>query len=258
MSTNETSSRTAASRLGTFVLAFPSPMIGRLAVAAGAQFVVYDTEHTGWGWETVGRLVETTRGAGAEAIIKLPGIERTAVTRALDTGANGVMVPMVETVQQGRDVVEWASYPPAGTRGSAFYMLPDPPSAEEASSHMEAANRDVSVILMIESRRGVNAAAEIAAVEGVDTLWIGPYDLSVDLGVPGRFDDPRYVEARNRVVEAAHRHGKRAGRATESAVESHALLDAGFGILAFGNDIALYRKALATGLDAVTLDGPRL
>jgi 2-dehydro-3-deoxyglucarate aldolase/4-hydroxy-2-oxoheptanedioate aldolase len=237
--------------LGTFVFEFATAGIGRLAAGAGAQFVLYDAEHTGWGWETLAGLVATTRPTGAEAFIRIPLADRSYISRALDVGATGLMIPMVESVQQARDVVRWATYPPQGVRGAAFGVAHDDYAQGNSVEYMRRANSDHLLIAQIETTKGLAAVDDIAAVEGIDVLWVGHFDLTNSMGIPGQFDHPDYLAALDRVASAAHRVGKPAGFMPTSVAEAEMLLKRGFRILAYGGDLWLYQSALADGLAQV-------
>ncbi|GLY75269.1 HpcH/HpaI aldolase family protein [Actinoallomurus iriomotensis] len=235
--------------LGTFVFEFATLGIGRLAAGAGAQFVIYDAEHTGWGWETLGRLVATTRDAAP--LIRVPHAARTTISRALDTGARGVMVPMVESAEEARDIVRWAKYPPDGVRGAAFGVAHDDYAATDNVAYMRRVNDEHLVITQIETVAGLAAVEEIAAVDGVDVLWVGHFDLTNSMGIPGRFDHPDYLAALDRVAAAARAAGKHAGFMAGGPQEAEMLIKRGFRILAYGGDLWIYQAALRSGLSEV-------
>jgi len=237
--------------LGTFVFEFATPGIGRLAGGAGAEFVIFDTEHTGWNWETLAMLVATTRPAGVAAYARVPLAQRSYISRALDSGVAGVMVPMVESADQARDVVRWASYPPDGVRGAAFSVAHDQYAEGDFVEYMRRTNREKIILAQIETVGGLAAVDEIAAVEGVDVLWVGHFDLTNSMGIPGQFTHPDYLAALERVVSATLAHGKSAGFMAGSVAEARLVLDKGFRILAYGGDLWLYRAALREGLGAV-------
>ncbi|AUS77722.1 aldolase [Actinoalloteichus sp. AHMU CJ021] len=238
--------------LGTFVFEFDSNGIGRLAAGAGAEFVVFDAEHTGWGWETIGRLLATTRPAGIPAWVRVPSAEdRSAVSRALDLGARGVMAPMVESEEAARRLVAWSAYPPRGVRGAAFGIAHDDYVAGDFLDTIARANDDTVVIAQIETVAGLEEVERIAAVDGLDVLWVGHFDLTNSMGIPGRFDHPDYLAALDRVASAAADHGKLAGFMPTSVPQATDLVERGFRLLAYGGDLWIYQKALATDLGAI-------
>jgi 2-keto-3-deoxy-L-rhamnonate aldolase RhmA len=238
--------------LGTFVFEFASPGIGRIAAAAGARFVIFDAEHTGWSFETLGTLVATTRHSTAAPWIRIPTVQRWAVARGLDTGAQGLMIPMVESADVARDIVQWAKYPPQGIRGAAFGVAHDDYVRADNRAYMQAANSDILLLAQIETRDGLARVEEIAAVDGIDVLWVGHYDLTNSMGIPGQFDHPDYLAALDRVAKAAAAHGKVAGFMAGSPDEAELLIGKGFQLLAYGGDLWIYGDALAAGLAEVT------
>lgn len=235
--------------VGTMVFEFASKGIGRLAAGAGAEFVIYDAEHTGWGWETIGRLVATTRGT--EPYVRVPGTSRSEISRALDVGARGIMVPMVDSAEQANTIVSWAKYPPVGVRGAAFGLAHDDYVRADNAAYMRWANAETLIIAQIETVKGLSAVDEIAAVDGVDVLWVGHYDLTNSMGIPGEFDNPDYRAALERVASAARAEGKHAGFMARDAAEAAMVVEQGFSILAYSGDLWIYQDALRTGIDDV-------
>ncbi len=237
--------------LGTMVFEFATPGIGRLAAAAGAEFVVYDLEHTGWSIETIRQLMATSRAADLVPLVRVPATEYHLLSRPLDVGAMGLMVPMVESVAQAETIVRSAKYPPKGRRGAAFTVAHDDYLGGDIVEKMTSANDEILLLAQIETAAGVEAADGIAALDGIDVLWIGHFDLSASLGVPGQFDHPDYLRAVDRVLAACGRHGKTAGIMAADVETSRACLDHGFRMIAFGGDLWLYGRALKEGLDAL-------
>jgi 2-keto-3-deoxy-L-rhamnonate aldolase RhmA len=235
---------------GTFVYEFATPGVARLAVDAGAEFVVFDQEHTGLGLEAIRMLTASARAHGVMPVVRVPDAQYHLIAGALDAGAMGVMVPRVESAKQARLVVESATYPPQGRRGIGT-LHPEELLPGGLGATLEEANRQVLVMLQVETRPGLEAADEIAAVESVDVLWIGPNDLTASLGIPGRYEDSAYGEAVDRLLEAAARHGKALGMSVASVEDGRSALGRGFRALGYRADLWLYRDALRAGLDAL-------
>jgi 2-dehydro-3-deoxyglucarate aldolase/4-hydroxy-2-oxoheptanedioate aldolase len=235
---------------GTLVLEFGTTGMARIAAAAGAEFILFDMEHSGWGLDTIRTLLATVP-EGIVPLVRVPATEYHFLARVLDLGARGIMVPMVESVEQARRIVDSARYPPVGRRGAAFGVAHDDYQPGDMIEKMRSANDEVLLIAQIETARGVENANEIAAVEGIDVLWIGHNDLSNSLGVPGQLDHPRYQEAVARVLAACRRHGQATGFMATGIEQARAMLSQGFRILAYGGDVWLYQKALREGLAAL-------
>ena len=197
--------------LGTMIFEFPTTGIGRIAAEAGAEFVIYDMEHTGWSMETIRALMASSRAADLAPMVRIPATQYNLIARPLDVGAMGLMVPMVETAEQAQLIVDSAKYPPTGKRGAAFGVAHDDYTGGDIIAKMHEANENVLLIAQIETVKGVENVDEIAAVPGIDVLWIGHFDLTNSMGIPGQFTHPDYLQAAERVLEACNRHGKAGG-----------------------------------------------
>ena len=236
--------------LGTMVFEFATTGISRIIGATGAEFVIFDMEHTGWSVETIRMLLATSR-ADLVPMVRIPATEYHFIARVLDMGAMGLMVPMVESVEQARLIVQSAKYPPVGRRGAAFGVAHDDYQAGDALAKMRSANDETLLIAQIETARGLENADAIAAVEGIDVLWIGHNDLTNSMGIPGQFEHPRYLEAVAAVLGAARRHKKAAGFMAPTLEQGRALLGQGFRMLSYGGDLWIYQQALRDGLAAL-------
>ena len=232
--------------IGTFVFEFATTGLARIAASAGAEFLVLDREHTGHGTDAVRIFLASARSAPIVPFVRVPAVDPHAVAAALDLGALGVMVPMVQNAEQARLVAGAARYPPIGRRGFGVLFVDE--HGGDVPRYMEEMNREVAVIVQIESTEALQNVDQIAAVAGADVLWIGQYDLTTSLGIPGQFDHPDFDAALRTVVSACERRGKAAGMATDSVEDAERLLERGFRLLAYGHDITLYRRALGDGV----------
>ena len=236
---------------GTMVFEFNTTGIGRIVGEAGAEFVVYDMEHTGWSIETIRGLIATSRAADLVPMVRVPATEYNLIARPLDVGAMGLMIPMVETGEQAQYIVDSAKYPPAGKRGAAFGVAHDDYSGGDIIAKMASANEEGLLIAQIETGQGVENAEAIAAVDGIDILWIGHFDLTNSLGIPGQFSHPVYLEAVDRVLAACANHGKTPGIMAGAVADGQAQLQQGFRAMAYSGDLWLYQLALRQGLEAL-------
>lgn len=155
---------------------------------------------------------------------------------------------MMETAAQAMDVVRSAKYPPLGIRGAAFGIAHDDYAPGSMREKMDAANARTCVIAMIETALGVENIDEIAAVDGVDCLWIGPADLSCSLGVAGEFDHPLFTSAVEAIRAAARAHAKPLGCPLRNGEDAATQQRAGVSLGTFSADVALLRAALAAGV----------
>lgn len=243
--------------IGTMVFEFNTPGIGRIAAQAGADFVVFDMEHTGWSIETIRMLMATTRAAETVPLVRVPATEYHLLSRPLDVGAMGLMIPMVESDEQARRIVRAAKYPPGGARGAAFGIAHDDYQGGDIVTKMASANDEQLLIAQIETVAGVASADRIAATEGIDVLWIGHFDLTASLGVPGQFGHPAYLHAVDRVLEACSRHGKTPGIMAGKVVTAQSLVRQGFRAVAYSGDLWILGQALKAGIDDIRSGSPQ-
>jgi 2-keto-3-deoxy-L-rhamnonate aldolase RhmA len=234
--------------IGTFVFEFNTTGIARIAAEAGSDFVVFDMEHTGWTLESIRMLIATSRSVAMIPIVRIPATEYHFIARVLDIGTMGIMVPMVGDAAQAKVIVSSAKYPPVGRRGAAFGVAHDDYVGGDIVEKMTSANSQTLLIAQIETAAGVQNAMEIAAVEGIDSLWIGHFDLSNSLGIPGQFDHPVFRDAVARVLDACHQHNKIPAFMTFDVAGGKSLLDQGFRMIAYGGDLWLYQNALRSGV----------
>lgn len=236
---------------GTLVWEFATPGIGHLLAAGGSEYVFLDTEHSGLGIETLKSTLQYFKAASIPALVRVPGRSYESIARALDAGAEGLILPMVGSGEEAERIVACAKYAPRGTRGVALGIAHDDYTGGSVSEKLAQANRRTVIFALVETREGAENVEQIAAVDGIDGLWIGHLDLSTSLGIPGRFEHPDYVSAVERIAAAARRHGTSLGRMTESAEEGAELYARGFDFIAIGTDTQLYANALRTELETL-------
>ncbi len=189
-----------------------NPGVCYLAKNSGVDFILYDCEHAEYDIQTLHDLFLMGRALSLPSLARVPFANKETISRTLDQGCDGLMVPMVSSAQMAKDFVQYARYKPQGIRGMAtgvafsHYQMP-----KDMGALMAEQNEQVLTIAQIETEQGVDAAEEIAAVEGLDMLLIGPSDLSIALGVPGDSFHPKMQEAIAHVIQACKKHGKALG-----------------------------------------------
>ena len=186
-----------------------TPAIAQVAAAAGLDFIMLDMEHGPYSMETLADVASAASGAGVGCFVRVPELAKGYVSRALDAGTNGLMVPMISGVEQAKALVGWSKYEPVGNRGFgsvAGHTGYGP--AGEATAFFETANRDTLIIAQIELASAIEEIDGIAALDGIDALLIGPNDLAISLGVAGQMGSPVLEQAIGKVAEAASKHGK--------------------------------------------------
>jgi 2-dehydro-3-deoxyglucarate aldolase/4-hydroxy-2-oxoheptanedioate aldolase len=237
--------------LGAMVFEFFTPGIAQILKLAGCEYLIYDMEHGGLSLTELKAQCAHCRGIGIVPMVRVPRGEYHFLARALDVGAQGVMVPMVESVEQARAVAEATHYPPKGRRGAAFGFAHDDYEPGDPATKMRAADARNLIIAQIETERGLDAVEAIAAVDGIDCLWLGHFDLTNFLGIPGRFDDPLYLDAIERIVAAGRQHGKALGYMAAEAGLARQYRQHGFNMIATGTDQGILMAGVRNILAAV-------
>jgi 2-keto-3-deoxy-L-rhamnonate aldolase RhmA len=240
--------------VGAMVFECFTPGIAQILELAGAEFVLYDMEHAGLGLETLKQQCSFCRGVGIAPMVRVPRGEYHFLARALDVGAQGVMVPMVESAKAARLIAEATHYPPKGRRGAAFGFAHDDYEPGAPRDKMKAADQRNVVIAQIETERGLHEVEAIAAVDGIDVLWVGHFDLTNFLGIPGEFDHPKFLDALKRIVAAGRKHQKGLGFMAADAETAKAYRRHGFNMLAAGTDQAILMNGYRSIIGSVRSD----
>ena len=220
-----------------------SAEIAEALASTGVDWIAADLEHGTLDVGTASDAFVAIECHGAAPVARMTRMDPAQARRLLDVGAEGLLVPVVEDAGAFAEFARDCAYSPAGRRGNALGRF-------NRWGDDFAAYRDgfvPALVPMIETARGVEAAAEIAALDCVDGLFFGPYDLSADLGEPGNFTSERFVAARDRILAAAAAAGKPAGGhqvAIDPESLAHMIAD-GFRFIAYGTDIVALRAAMA-------------
>jgi 2-keto-3-deoxy-L-rhamnonate aldolase RhmA len=234
-------------QLGCSVSMIRSPEITRILAAAGVDWTYLDSEHGGFDLETLQDLARAANDNGLCPIIRVGDLQYSLVARALDCGAQGVLFPRVESPELLEKAISWTRFPPMGVRG--FGLQPTHLGYENATmpeiiAHM---NQQVMVVLQIETKTALDRVDELLAVPGVDAVMIGPADLSVSLGVPGEFENPKMVEAIGKIRDACNRHGVAPGLHVRSVKLAQYWRDNGLRFLSCNSEIGfMLEKAKET------------
>lgn len=220
--------------LGAF-LNLGSPVTAELLGDAGYDWLILDLEHGALTEATLLASLHAVGATAAEAVVRVEEGTRLRIGRALDLGAPALMVPRVESVEEAARIVSYVRYPPHGIRGVA---LPTRGAGYGTLGHagVADAHAETCLMLQVESGAALEAAAHIAAIDGVDVLFVGPTDLTHSLGIPGAIDHAAYRAAVERVGRAASDSGKAAGVLLWSLDELPGYVDAGYRVIAAGSD----------------------
>ena len=185
--------------------------IGRIMKTAGYDFLFIDLEHNSMSVDLAGQISIAAQDAGITPVVRVPGYEHFHATRALDAGAQGIVVPHVDTADVAARMVSHCMYPPIGYRSVTGALPQLDFEAAPLGEATAAINGATLLILMLETPQAIDNVEEIAAVPGYDVLLLGTNDLCLEMGIPGQLDHPRVGEAFERVIAACKAHGKYAG-----------------------------------------------
>jgi 4-hydroxy-2-oxoheptanedioate aldolase len=230
---------------GTF-LNLGSPTAVEIAADTGFDWLLIDLEHGSGSAADLRSMLLACRGSSAASIVRIRSVDADTVKFVMDSGAAGIMFPYVSTVAEAKRAVDCIKYPPLGSRGVAGAIRATN-FGRDWHQYFNDANDNSLVIVQIETPEAVEASADIAAIDGVDVLFVGPLDLSVNLGFPGDFTQPRFVEALKKVVKSCSDHGKTPGILTKAGFEQQHK-DLGFKFTAVGSDSLAVVQAMEANL----------
>lgn len=182
-----------------------------IARSCDFDWLFIDMEHSAMDVDTAAQIAVAALGAGITPLVRVPGREHHHATRLLDAGAQGIVVPHVDTVEEAERVVSYCKYPPLGHRSVAGAQPQLGFRAAPVAEATRLVNEEVLVVVMLETPQAIANADAIAAVKGVDVLLIGTNDLCAEMGIPGQFTDARVEAAYATVIAACGRHGKHPG-----------------------------------------------
>lgn len=208
---------------------------------AGFDFIILDHEHGCGDLMTLGHQFQALSPTPTAALVRVPSHDTAYIRRVLDLGAEGVVVPSVNTADEARAIVQACHYPKFGSRGAAPGTIRASNFGAEASHYARTAGENTLVICQIETVEGVANAAEIAAVEGVDMLFIGPFDLSASAGFMGEMDHPEVVALIEKVETVARAADKPLGSILRPGVSLKEVYDRGYQLISTGSDSSRLR-----------------
>lgn len=233
---------------GTMVFEFVAPGLPAVLSAAGAEYALYDMEHSGISMDEMKQQFAYGRGLGLVPIVRPPAKQYHYVSRLLDLGAMGLMLPMVESREEAEEIVSWTRYPSRGVRGAMFGGAHDDYAPGDIAEKMRIAEERTIVLAMIETEKGVANVEEIMAVDGIDGAHLGQFDLSLSLGIPGQTDHPRVNEGIDALVAACKKNGKFAACMAPNVETARAWMAKGFTMVSYSYDIGLLANGLSEGI----------
>lgn len=223
-----------------------SPLVAEICAGGGLDWVLIDMEHSPNSVASVLAQLQAVAGYPCTPVVRVPSADQVLIKLVLDVGAQNLLVPMVDTVQQAVDVVAATRYPPDGVRGVGS-ALARSARWNRVGDYLATAEQQVSVLVQLESTPAVRAAREIAAVDGVDGCFVGPSDLAASMGLLGEQTHADVVAAVLDAFQEVQEAGKPVGVNAFDPAAAHRYLDAGAAFIAVGADVTL----LARGTEAL-------
>ena len=236
---------------GTMVFEFLSAGLPQILQGAGADFVFYDMEHSGFSFSEIKTQLALCRGLDIVPLVRPRATTHEHTAQLLDLGAMGMLFQMCETAEQAEQFVRLTKYPPTGQRGAMFGGAHDDYSAHTVPEIIDGAHDRTMVCVLIESEKGVANAEEIMSVPGVDVAHLGHGDLSLSLGVPGDTGHPTMQAGIDTILAACEMHNKTAACLAGDVATGIEWVKRGFRMVSYSYDIGLMKAALAGGINQI-------
>ena len=231
---------------GISFMEFNSPVWAQVFANCGFDFLFIDMEHSTLSIETIGDITWGALGAGISPIIRVPQAERFFISRLLDNGAHGFIVPRVETMEQVEKTVAYGRYSPRGDRsiagsGRQFNLLPQ----TDLGKAVEKENEKTLIGIQIETKTGLDRVEELVAHPELDLIFIGPGDLSLSLGIPGQYKHPDFLDAVDRIIAVSRKNGHHVGMQSLNLDYSRNMMARGINFIVCGAGMGIIRKQCA-------------
>lgn len=241
--------------IGTMITEFGAPEIIRMMATSGFDFVFIDTEHSPFTLETVIDMIRVAKPLDLDVLVRVPDAEYHLIARTLDAGAQGVMVPRVESVEQVQRIVDAVKYPPLGQRGFGGRGILTDYKKMPLKERVEEFNKNTIIVLQIERKKAIDNIERLVSIKGVDVALIGPNDLSLSLGIPGEFTHPTMVESIQRVVDACEKFHIASGIHVGDMKTLLHWKDRGMKMLTYSTDAALMISATTEAVRLLKYEG---
>jgi len=237
--------------VGHMLMEFATHGVAQMLATADLDFVLIDMEHSPFSAQDVARLVAWFQATEIAPLVRVPQVQYHFIARCLDAGALGIMVPNVKTGAQAKEIVNCAKYGPLGDRGVALGGALTGYKNVTPADFLAESNRNTTIICQIESVEGLANLEAIASTPGVDCLWVGHFDLTQSMGIPGQFGSQRFLDALAQVVAMARKYGLAAGIQPGNPEQAQQWMGMGYNMISYSADHAVYRAALVQGAQAV-------
>jgi len=234
---------------GTMIRQARDPGAPAIFAAAGFDFVFIDMEHGNYSMETVADLIRGAKSSGIATIIRVPHLETFFISRVLDAGAEGIMVPMTSRKEQAETIVRYSKYTPLGQRGFGTQTGQTDYKPLKAIEFLKEANEHTLIVAQIETKEAIENIDSILGVEGIDVGLIGPNDLSISLGIPDQMNSETLLKAIGRVVETAKKRKKATGIHIGNIEAIKKWRSKGMTVLAYSTDVSFQYNASKSSLE---------
>ena len=237
--------------IGHMISEFGTRGQAKMLEIADIDFVVIDREHTGTTSADIADLVAWFKATDIAPFVRIPQAHYHFIARTLDVGALGLMVPNVKTANEARAIIDAAKYAPMGNRGVSLGAAHSDYRKVVPREFMDYANENTTIICQIESREGIDNLDAIASTPGVDVLWVGHFDLSQSMGIPGQFHHETFLDALGKVVDTARKHNLGIGIQPGNLEQAGEWMDMGFNVISYSADHSVYINAMTQAVAEV-------
>jgi 4-hydroxy-2-oxoheptanedioate aldolase len=226
------------------------PAVMEIAGLAGFDFAIVDTEHGEISSDRAVDMIRAAKLSGISPIVRVYGNQPELIAKALDIGAEGVQIPQISTKAAAEAAVQAAKFSPQGDRGCNAYVRAAQYSHRNKLTYFADANKETTVIIQVEGMEGVNNIAEILTVKGMDVLFIGPYDLSASLGIPGQVEHPLLIAEVEKTMAMARKAGVAIGFFVDDVASAVKWKKRGVQYISFASDVGLIHEVFSEKVNA--------
>jgi 2-keto-3-deoxy-L-rhamnonate aldolase RhmA len=231
--------------IGHMIVEFGVRSIAKILEGVGVDFVIIDTEHSAYSSSQIADLIAWFKATDIAPFVRVPQVQYHFIARTLDFGALGVMVPNVKNGAEAKAIVDATKYAPLGQRGIMLGNSNTDFRSVNPPDFLAHSNQNSTIICQIESVEGIENLEDIATTPGVDVLWVGHFDLTQSMGIPGQFDHPDFLEAMHKVVATARKHHLAAGIQPGSLAQAEEWMEIGYNVISYSSDFPVYTAAMS-------------
>lgn len=221
------------------------PAFVEVAGWSGMDFVILDMEHGPINVQSLQNNIRAAQVANVLPVVRVTGVTEEAIGRVLDIGAAAIEIPQITNAEQARKAINIAKFHPQGERGVCRFVRAAKYSITDREDYFKSAN-DTIVIVQIEGKEGMNNIEEILSVEGIDILFLGPYDISQSLGLTGQTTHPKVIQAMKRIVKIAKEKGVVIGTFTDTSETMKMWIDTGVQYISYSVDVGIFANSCVT------------